>query len=134
MSSRKTTVPKAGLCVKKISGKGRGVFTERGFKSGEVIEQAPVLKITSAQWQKIKSTIFKEYCFTWGKEGTVLAFGFGSLYNHSYRPNAMTYEDVKAGVLTIVALSDIGKGKEVTINYNGDPGNKDELWFSVKGK
>ena len=34
------------------------------------------------------STGFGPYVFEWGEGKVALALGFGSLYNHSYRPNA----------------------------------------------
>ena len=46
-----------------------------------------------------------------------LALGYGSLYNHSYQPNAR-YDDQPAGAMTFTALRDIRAGEEITINYN----------------
>ena len=33
------------------------------------------------------STLY-HYCFEWGKGTVALAMGYGSIYNHSYSPNA----------------------------------------------
>ena len=59
-----------------------------------------------------------------------LALGFGSLYNHSYRPNAR-YDDVGRQAKAFTALRDIAAGEEVTVNYNGEPGLRRRVWFEV---
>ena len=66
--------------------------------------------------------------FEWGR-GTVAPLGFGSLYNHSYEPNAR-YEDCRADQV-FVAIRDIADGEEITVNYNGEPGDRSPVWFEV---
>ena len=58
-----------------------------------------------------------------------LALGYGSLYNHSYRPNAR-YEDVGPRTKSFLAIRDIG-GEEITVNYNGKPRSRTAVWFDV---
>ena len=71
-------------------GKGRGVFARRPIAAGEVFETAPVLVVPAAEWSSIEKTVFFDYTFEWGWEGetAAIALGYGSLYNHSYTPNA----------------------------------------------
>lgn len=51
-----------------------------------------------------------------------IAFGFGSLYNHSYQPNARYVKRIAERTLDYVAIRDIQCGEEITVNYNGRPG------------
>ncbi|MEZ4712351.1 MAG: SET domain-containing protein [Caldilineaceae bacterium] len=110
--------------------KGRGVFAENNIKEGETIERAPVLVLPDEQWQHINRTLLFNYCYGWHDE-TALALGFGSLYNHSYTPNAYYVKRYEEYEIEIVALRDIAADEEILINYNGDPNDKDELWFAV---
>ncbi len=75
--------------------------------------------------------MLSEYVFAWGKKTVALALGYGSLYNHSYKPNAR-YEDDGQQTKVYIAIKAISAGEEVTINYNGEPRNKSPLWFDVK--
>jgi uncharacterized protein len=78
----------------------------------------------------LSQTPLKNYCFAWGDRQYALALGYGSLYNHSYRPNAR-YEDVGRTVKAFVAIRAIAQGEEITINYNGKPRSKAKVWFDV---
>ena len=69
------------------------------------------------------STGFGPYVFEWGEGKVALALGFGSLYNHSYRPNAR-YNDVGPQAKAFQALRDIAVGEEITVNYNGEPARR----------
>jgi uncharacterized protein len=113
--------------------RGRGVVAQRAFRKGEVIESAPVLVIPEREWQAMENTTLYNYGFAFG-EGTqdmAIAFGFGSLYNHSYQPNARYIKRISERTLEYVAIRDIQCGEEITINYNGRPEAQDPLWFEV---
>ena len=117
--------------VKRIKGKGRGVFARRAILKGEVIERVPVLVMTEDEYaQGLSQTPLKDYCFGWGTDQVALALGYGSLYNHSYKPNAR-YEDVGPATKAFVALRAIAAGDEITVNYNGRPGSRAKVWFDV---
>jgi uncharacterized protein len=117
--------------VKRIKGKGRGVFARRLIRRGELIEKVPMLVLPAGEFRDgLGKTSLANYCFNW-KEGTVaLALGYGSLYNHSYRPNAR-YEDVWPQTKEFTALRDIEPGEEITVNYNGKPRSRSAVWFEV---
>jgi hypothetical protein len=68
--------------------------------------------------------------FEYGKGKVALALGFGSLYNHSYKPNAR-YDDAPSQVKEFRALRDIKAGEEITINYNGAEDIMDPVEFNV---
>ena len=83
----------------------------------------------------------KNFVFHWpvpeGAAATqALALGYGSLYNHA-NPSNLRYEtDAQALVMRFVAVRDIERGEELTINYNADDGapvSDDEWWFEEKG-
>ena len=76
---------------------GFGVFTDETFASGDPIEECPVLVIPSRQRELIDRTVFSGYYYEWGEGEGALALGFGSLYNHSYRPTAR-YDPAEAAV------------------------------------
>lgn len=67
---------------------GRGVFAARDFAAETIIEICPIIFIPVAQRPTVvNDTVLDDYCYEWdGAAG--LALGFGSLYNHSYEPNA----------------------------------------------
>jgi uncharacterized protein len=114
--------------VKRVKGKGRGVFARRPISAGEVIERVPVLVLpyTENEWE----SGLAPYYFAWGEGTVALALGYGSLYNHSYKPNAR-YDDVGQMTKVFTALRDIAAGEEVTVNYNGDPADRGKLSFKV---
>jgi len=117
--------------VRRSPGKGRGVFARRQIRAGEVIERVPVLVVPADEitngsgWTNLGS-----YCFVWNRNTVALALGYGSLYNHSYRPNAR-YDDQGQRTKVFTALRDIEPGEEITVNYNGDPDDTSAVGFEV---
>ena len=112
---------------------GFGVFTDEAFASGDPIEECPVLVIPSRQRELIDRTVFSGYYYEWGEGEGALALGFGSLYNHSYRPTARYDQADQRPVLIISAIRRITPGSEITINYNGNPRSRKRLWFDPAG-
>jgi uncharacterized protein len=117
--------------VKRVRGKGRGVFARRSIHHGELIERVPVvvLKINDVKdsegWTGLAA-----YCFHWTKGTLALALGYGSLYNHSYRPNAR-YDDLEGQIKEFIAIRNIEPGEEITVNYNGEPEDDSPVGFKV---
>lgn len=111
--------------------KGRGVFAKQLIRQGEIFERAPVIVLPAREWESLERTVLFNYCYGWG-EDSALALGLGSLYNHSYQPNATYTRNFEEQVIDYRALHDIHPDEEITINYNGDPLDLDPLWFSVK--
>lgn len=125
--------PAPKLTVVDIPGKGRGVVAGKDIARGEVIERAPVIPVDPAQVAALCATVLDHYVYDWfpGSTGLAVALGFGSLYNHSYQPNAYYKKDFANNVLEYVALTDIAAGSEIVINYNGVPDDRTPLWFDV---
>lgn len=119
------------LKVVATPGKGRGVITDVAIAKGETIERAPVLFIPGSEWEHVEKTVFFHYCYAWGADmqDAALALGFGSIYNHSYDPAAVYVKHLDTNEVEFVALRDLAAGEEVTINYNGDPTDKQPMWF-----
>lgn len=108
--------------VKKTLKKGRGVFALREFKAGEVIENCPVINITPAERKRIENTILNYFIYPWrSTKSGCLVLGYGSIYNHSYNPNADWKQDFKNNTMMYRAIKSITKGEEITVNYNGEP-------------
>ena len=120
------------IAVEESGDKGRGVFARKRFRPGELIERCPVIILNSAECERIEPTILGMYCFRWGAEAKEVAvvLGYGSIYNHSYRPNADFNPVLEDNAMEFVALRDIERGEEITINYNGLPEDQSPLWFS----
>ena len=109
---------------------GRGIFAIRNIKKGEFIEEAPVIVIPKTEWELMKKSVLSNYVFRWGSV-KALALGYGSLYNHSYTPNARYLTNIENQSIDYFAREDIQEGEEITVNYNGDPRDQSSLWFEV---
>lgn len=112
---------------------GRGIFAARTIQEGELIHQAPVIVCPGNQYYKLKKTALRDYYFNWGKnyDHVAIALGYGSLFNHSYSPNAIFENNLKQETVDFFALKEIEAGEEIFVNYNGDPDDKGPLWFDV---
>jgi len=113
--------------------KGRGVFACLPMAAGELIEAVPVIVIPAEQWHHVEPTVLALYIFNFGPEGehAAIALGYGSLYNHSYLPNAEYAKSWEDRLIRFIALRDIALGEEITVNYNGTPGDRSPIWFEV---
>jgi SET domain-containing protein len=112
--------------VKQIQKKGRGVFARTRIRKGTVIERVPVIVVPVHE-------VFghlADYGFKWGRDMVAIALGYGSLYNHSYQPNARFDYDGRLR-LVFAAIRDIQRGEEITLNYNGRPRSRSRVGFRV---
>lgn len=124
------------LFVARTPDKGRAVFTSKAVKAGDTLEVAPMIVFSEKDRLSIDDTFLYEYYFEWGKKGKkgALALGFGSLYNHSYSPNARYIPDFDLNVLEFQAVRDIEPGEEITVNYNLDPEDQTPVWLERDAK
>lgn len=120
------------LEVRQTKSKGRGVFTTKNIPKGKIIEICQIIELPEEDTPSIDATKLYNYYFNWGKKlnKVAIALGFGSLYNHSYRPNAVYEKDFNRNILIFRCLSDIQAGEEITVNYNGTPTDRRPLWFT----
>jgi SET domain-containing protein len=112
---------------------GNGVFAGRPFAAGEVVERCPVIVCPPPEEALIEQTRLRGLYFTWEDDGVALALGYGSLYNHSWEPNAAYELDYRRGLACFRAVRPIAPGEEVTINYTGQPDGRGDLWFDAPG-
>jgi SET domain-containing protein len=122
------------LRVVSAPGKGRGVVALRAFDVGEIIEVVPVLVVRHSD--VLDQTELANYVYNWptGDNDVAIAFGFGSLYNHSYEPNARydkRPDDGGFGTICYTCIRPIGVGDEIVINYNGAPEDRSPMWFDL---
>lgn len=119
------------LEVRAVAGKGRGIFARRSLSCGSVIERCPVIDMPQEHWDHLDRTLLEVYCFKWGEslERPAVVLGYGSLYNHSFAPNAFYRRLLAQQAIDFIALRDITVGEEITVNYNGDPTDQTAVWF-----
>ena len=120
-----------GLYITNTENKGRGVFTSVDIYEGDVIEVCNIIKIPKRELPIIHKSVLHDYYFLWGNdlEDCAIALGYGSLYNHEIHPNANFILDIENETIDIEAIKDIKAGEEITLNYHGEAGNEDEVWF-----
>ena len=124
-------IPPTMIEVKRAKGKGRGVYARVLIPAGTVFERAPLLVMSEKEaLEGDHANVLPAYVFEYGKGKVALALGFGSLYNHSYSPNAR-YDDAGNQIKEYRALRDIERGEEITINYNGAEDVRDPVDFNV---
>lgn len=115
---------------------GRGVFCAKDIPKDSIIEICPIIHIPKVEVDAIHNTELHDYYFVWGEndDEAAIALGYGSLYNHSYKPNADFILDLDHKTINFHAIKNIKAGKEIMINYHGQPEAEDELWFDKSGK
>lgn len=111
------------------------MFAAEEIKKGETIERCPIILLNEDDTAHIRGTELHNYYFMWGSDKarhkSGICLGFGSIYNHSYSPNATYNKRIEEKAIDFVAIKDIAKGEEITVNYNyGNPGDKSKLWIS----
>ncbi|MEK7168952.1 MAG: SET domain-containing protein-lysine N-methyltransferase [Patescibacteria group bacterium] len=114
--------------------KGLGIFADEDIEKGELIEKAPLLLMSVKEFEHIKKTKLYYYFFEYTNKHFAIALGYGSLYNHSYRPNARYLYNYKNKHFKIVAIKGIKKGEEILFNYNYYPDDQTPLddWYKEK--
>jgi len=118
--------------VKRMKQKGRGVFARRPIAKGGVIERVPVLVIANKEITGgLAGSLLQRYVFIRTASSVAIALGYGSLYNHSFTPNAR-YDDEPGPSMVFTALRAIKAGEEITVNYNGNPKDRSPVGFTVR--
>ena len=97
----------------------RGVYAGRKIKKNEVIEISPTIYIESIT---NVPNILIDYIFS-NNEKYYIAFGCGSMFNHSDKPN-INWKFTNDNNIKFIANKNINKNTELTINY-GKPYWKD---------
>lgn len=112
--------------IRKIRVKGRGVFANRPFKQGDVIESAPAASFEAKEREIADQTGIFEYYFVKAREYAEshnvawhIVFGLSSICNHSVNPNAyVEWEENDLGTWAhLIATKDIHIDEEITLYY-----------------
>ncbi len=123
--------PPRSVYVKQTRNRGRGVFAACRIAAAEVIEEVPVLVLpTEILWMPQGTAELANYVFEWSPGKVALALGYGSLYNHSFDPNARV-DDRAIRRKRFVAIRDIEPHEEILINYHGAVDDRRPLGFDV---
>jgi SET domain-containing protein len=127
------TSDKIYISQSRILNAGRGVYARRDIKKAEIIEKCPIIEVPKHDMSNLKESILVTYFYFFGKkkEQLLIALGFGSIYNHAYIPNAIYKIKPAEKTIDFIALNDIKKDDEITVNYNTNLKNKSPLWFEV---
>lgn len=114
--------------VRQVPRKGRGVFARTSIPKGTVIERVPVIVVPMREiLTNAQRSVLLDYAFEWRSGTVAIALGYGSLYNHSYRPNAQVFTSRLTKIF--VAIRNIQRGEEITFNYNGVPSSRSRVGF-----
>ncbi|MFD0960216.1 SET domain-containing protein [Paenibacillus chungangensis] len=109
----------------------RGVFATQDIKKGTLIHVAPVISYLNEDHVHIEKTILGDYAYSYGANHSAILLGYGSLFNHSYTPNASFELNFDNLTVEFYAHTDIKENEEVLTNYNGEVDCNDPLWFDV---
>ena len=123
-----------GLHIIESKKRGRGVYTAIDISKGDLIEICPLIIIPKKDVKKIHKTILHDYYFLIEepKGAACIALGYGSIYNHKNKPNAIVIFDYEKKEMEIQCCKKIKAGSEIFIDYT-DGGDKDApLWFEVE--
>jgi SET domain-containing protein len=119
------------IYVKRVKGKGRGVFARRPIARGTIIERVPLMLVpVSMLVDGLANPHLARFFFQHDKKHVAICLGYGSLYNHSYRPNAR-YENGPGLTMLFKAIRAIQADEEICINYNGRPRSRAPVGFKV---
>jgi SET domain-containing protein len=113
-----------GITVKKsnIESAGNGVFGEKDFKQGDIIEICPIVVDDKSNHKNgpINDYFFDGALFDsdsqLGKK-VVLPLGYGGMFNHSDDPNCTYMIDNYTNKMIFAAKKDIKSGEEIFIDY-----------------
>ncbi len=112
-----------GVEIKQFPPHGHGVYAQKEFRPGAVIEISPLILLASAEREYLQCTSLFRYYFLVGNKETPVALGLGysSLYNHAGKANGDYSVSLENASITIKACKAIRPGDEITLNYNGSP-------------
>ena len=100
-----------------IPNSGRGVFANKDFKQGEIIEVCPLITDYKKNFSNSK---IADYTFKskFKSDQEVIVFGMCSMYNHSNKFNVHHTQDPENMIYT--ASRDIKNGEELYVSYGDD--------------
>lgn len=117
--------PSDKIYIDRSSIGGRGVFAARDMKKDELVETAPYIIIGDND----ASGELLHYEFGHEEGKNLFCLGYGSMYNHSKKPNIeYRYSSNKLkNCLDFIALKNIKKDEELFICYG-------KKWWNTRSK
>ncbi len=110
------------VIVKKSPTHGYGVFADKNFKKGEMIEECYFITTDGGD------EVLDDYYFEATDEETFAVLtGYGVIYNHDPKPNADYNFNFKRKICTFTAEESIKKGEEIFVTYGDE-------WFDSRDK
>ena len=91
---------------------GRGMFANRYFYKGEIVEISPAIKTK----EKSIDDKIRDYVFGLDEEYCLVVFGYGAIYNHSDTPN-LEYLNIGEDKVKYTCIKDIKEGEEMFVSY-----------------
>lgn len=119
------------LEIRQTVHKGWGVFTTKSILQGTIIEISPVIVMSEKEKKLLDKTTLYNYIFDWENNQCCMAMGYVPIYNHACPSNCEYFQDYAMNTITIIAVKNITKNEELSINYQGDFDNKKPVWFEV---
>ncbi len=91
-----------------------GVFAKEPIAKKELIEECVVIFVS-------KEDKLNDYTFGWQiNNKACIPLGYGCIYNHSDKNNAIYEPDFRRETMRFRAIKDIEAGEEITTFYGGD--------------
>jgi hypothetical protein len=115
--------PPKKVYVAKSKIHGWGVFASELINDGEIIEETPIFDLQMKKGES--SPLLVDYRFNWpqGSGGNwdkqVIAWGYGSIYNHSNEPNATWVSNLENETFQFIATKQIQVDEEIFTYYGG---------------
>jgi uncharacterized protein len=126
-------VKRSKIEVSPSPGRGRGVFAIQPIACDELIESCPVILFEPKYRAVLEATPLYNYLYCWSHDSNevVIALGYGSLYNHSDKPNASYHTNLGRNIIDFIATTVIAVGEEITISYLNPSDSPRDLWFKA---
>jgi len=119
------------IVIKKSPIHGWGVFALEDIEIGDTIEECLYVQIETYNEEDILTHYSYPYPRVFGeirdsnekidKLIQVIVLGYGSLYNHSLKPNVDYMTNTKLGLFEFISIKKITKGEELFIKYHKNP-------------
>jgi hypothetical protein len=106
-------------CKSSISKAGRGIFTKRTFKEGDVVMSSPILRFPMTDIKE--NAVIKQYNGNIGDGTGFLTFDWQGLVNANSldKCNVRATWRIKDGYSDFIAIKDIEIGEELFQSYQG---------------
>jgi len=122
---------------------GHGIFAKAVIGEGELIEETKLLKL-SWRTKIIQDSVMVNYawlnseceCAICKQDGfeQYIAFGYGSVYNHSKQPNTRVLLDFVTETMRVYSIREIGLNEEVFVSYGAKFWIMRDFWKKAIGE